>query len=73
LSIPHVIADGFKNINAVGLEINYQFKEMLATGEPAAPTKAAAPSAEPIAKETKKEEKAPEPEEEDMDMGGLFG
>merc|ERR1711993_64808 len=76
-SVPHSIANGFKNLLAVAAETDITFKEAETMKESlAAPSKfaVAATAAAPAAAEEKKEEKKAESsEEEDDDMGfGLF-
>jgi len=76
-SVPHSIINGFKNLLAVAVETEYDFKEAEQTKEYLKdPSKfavaAAAPAASSAAVE-KKEEKKEESEESDDDMGfGLF-
>jgi len=77
-SVPHSIANGFKNLLAIAAETEISFKEAETMKEYLAdPSKfaAVAAAAAPAASETKAEEKKPESEseEEDDDMGfGLF-
>merc|ERR1712141_1220 len=75
-SVPHSIANGFKNLLAVAAETDITFKEAETMKEYLAdPSKfavAAAPAAA-AAEEKKEEKKAESSEEEDDDMGfGLF-
>ncbi|KRX10699.1 hypothetical protein PPERSA_08694 [Pseudocohnilembus persalinus] len=68
-SVPYAVVNAFKNLAAIGMEVNYKFKilEELTTAGPAVVQQAAGGSAQP------QKEAEPEPEpEEDMDMGGLF-
>lgn len=73
LSVPHMVANGFKDLLAIGLGADIKFRqlEQALTAGPAttsAPAQAAGGAAAP-----KQEEKAPEPEpEENVSMGGLF-
>jgi large subunit ribosomal protein LP0 len=75
LTVPHFVVNAFKNLAAIGLTIDYKFKQ-IAQAQAAA---AAAPKADakkeaaaPAAKKEAPKEEAPKEEEEDMDMGGLF-
>jgi large subunit ribosomal protein LP0 len=78
-SLPHVIANGFKNVVAIGLATNYTFDraEKFKKAALAAPAVTAAPASTPAkggapAKEEPKKKDEPK-EEEDEDMGlGLF-
>jgi len=84
LSLPHAIADGFKNLPAAAVATNFVFTEYNAKNliadiksgksAAAAPAPAAAAPAAGKKEEPKKEEKKKEPEPEDDDdlMGGLF-
>lgn len=69
VSVPHMIANAFKNVCAISLESGFEIEAMknLSAAAPAA--------AAPVQAEAKKEEEAPEePEEEsDQSMGDLFG
>lgn len=69
LSVPHSIIGAFKNLAAIGLEVNYLFDQLknASTGSatPAATTGGAVKAAQ--------EEEAEEEEEADMDMGDMFG
>lgn len=73
-SVPHFVTNAFKNLAAIGMQVNYKFKQIADAGK-------AAPAAK---KEEKKEDKKKEepkkeapkqeepPKEEEVDMGGLF-
>jgi large subunit ribosomal protein LP0 len=72
-SAPHMVANGFKNLLAIGIAADIKFKQLTQamSAGPAPTTSAPAPTkGGPV----KKEEKAPEPEpvEENVSMGGLF-
>lgn len=56
---------------AIGISADYKFEQLTKalTSAQSAPAQSSAPVAKA---ETKKEEVVEEPEEEDMDMGGLF-
>jgi large subunit ribosomal protein LP0 len=73
LSVPHMVANAFKDLLAIGLGADIKFKQLeqaLSAGP--APTAGGAP-AKGGAAAPKQEEKAPEPEpEENVSMGGLF-
>jgi large subunit ribosomal protein LP0 len=86
-SLPHSIANGYKNVLAISVSSAYTFeraaqiKEFIANPElakaAAAPAAAAKGAEKPKEKEKEKEkpkekEPEPEPEEEDVGMGGLF-
>lgn len=77
-ALPHIIANGFKNVVAIGLATNYTFDraEKFKQAALAAPAVTAAPASTPAKGAAPKEEakKKDEPkEEEDEDMGlGLF-
>lgn len=86
LSLPHAIADGFKNLLAASVETDYEFTEFggkekradiksgkaQAAAAPAAA--AAAPKEEKKAAAAKKVESEPEDDDDDMfGGGGLFG
>jgi len=72
VAVPHLILDAFKNLAAIGLAANIQFKQLSAASSGPAPSKAADKA--PAKKEEKKPEpvKVEEPVEEEVDMGGLF-
>jgi large subunit ribosomal protein LP0 len=78
VSIPHMVVNAFKNLAAIGLQVNYKFAQIsgTATAAPAAPA-AAAPAAKPAASTPapapEKPKDEPKPEEEDFDMGDMFG
>lgn len=70
VAVPHLVQNAFKNLAAIGLEVNYKFKEIANAGQApaAAPAKVAAKEApKPVVEEK------PAEVEEDMDMGDLFG
>jgi len=73
VAVPHLIVDAFKNLAAIGLAANIQFKQLSAASSAGSAPAKSAPKTE-----AKKEEKKPEPvkveepAEEDVDMGGLF-
>lgn len=82
-SVPHSIANGFKNLLAIAAVTDIEFEQAKNLKEylkdpskfaaAAAPVAAAAPAAAAPKKEEKKEEKKPESDDEDGDMGfGLF-
>lgn len=76
-SIPHSVVNGFKNVLAVAVASEYEFKQAEQVFEylkdPSKFAVAAAPAAASAAKEEKKEEVKEESESEDDDMGfGLF-
>jgi len=76
-SVPHSIANGFKNLLAIAAVTDVSFKEAETLKEylkdPSKFASSAPAAAAPAAKEAKKEEKKEESEEEDDDMGfGLF-
>jgi len=75
-SLPHIIANGFKNVLAVSLASDYPIKQtqlLQAAAKAPAPAAAAAKVEEkkPAKEEPKK--KVEEEEEEDFGAGGLFG
>jgi len=73
LTVPHSIANAFKNLAAIGLQIDYKFKQIANAQAAAAKSSApAAPAAAPTKKEEPKKEEKPAEEEEDIDMGDLF-
>jgi large subunit ribosomal protein LP0 len=84
LSLPHAIADGFKNLLAAAVATDFSFTEYgaksiiadiksgkaaAAAAPAAAPKAAAAPAA---AKKEEPKKKEPEPEDDDDMIGGLF-
>jgi len=74
LSIPHLVIDSFKNLAAIGLNINYQFAQ-LKGAQQGGPAKEAPKEKEAPKKEEKKpvkDEKVEEPEEE-VALGDMFG
>jgi len=89
LSLPHAIADGFKNLLAAAVATDYEFTEYdgkklradIKSGKSAAPaaTAATAEKAAPAPSDAKKAPAAPakkpdpEPADDDGDIGGLFG
>jgi len=77
LSVPQFVANGFKNLLAIGAESGYSFKELEAAMDASKNcTQVAAPTTGGGAKkEEAKVEAAPEEDEEseDMDICGLFG
>jgi len=73
-SVPHMIANGFKDLLAIGLGADIKFKQLTqALSSGPAPTTGSGP-AKTGGAPTKAAEKAPEPEpvEENVSMGGLF-
>lgn len=70
MAVPHMIINAFKNVCGIALETDYKL-EALEAAKNAAPAKAAVDSSKPAAKAAVVEEKVEE--EEDVDMGGLFG
>jgi len=83
LTLSYHMANGFRKLLALSLATNYSFKEAEALSKAAAAPKAAAPAKEekgdkpkggkPAGDEKpKKVEKEPEPEEEDVGIGGIF-
>lgn len=71
VSIPHFIANAFKECAAIGLESGYKFKEIENAGKAPVAAPAAAASKAPAAKPVVEEK--PAEVEEDIDMGDLFG
>jgi len=86
-SLPHSVANGYKNVLSIALSTAYSFeraakiKEFIENPElakAAAAASAPAPAATKAAEKPKEKEKEkvkepePEPEEEEMGMGGLF-
>lgn len=76
-TVPIIISNAFKNIAALSLESGYKVKEVetIASSAPVATeAKKEAPKKEEAKKTEapKKVEAPPAPEEEEMDMGGLF-
>jgi len=74
LSVPHFVINAFKNLAAIGLQIDYKFKQ-IATAQAAAAAAPKGGAAKEAAAAPKKEApkvEEPKEEEEDMDMGGLF-
>lgn len=75
-SVPHILANAFKNLAAISLVTDYKLAALANVGKAAAPSGGsggAAPAKTEAAKvETKAKDPEPEPEE-DFDMGGLFG
>lgn len=85
LSLPHAIADGFKNLLAAAVATDYSFSEYnaksliadiksgkAAAAAPAAAAPAKAAAAAPAAKKEEPKKKEPEPEDDDDMIGGLF-
>lgn len=77
MSAPHTLLGGFKNLIAVAAETGYEFPEATAFLD-AAKNAPAAGAAGPAGGATAAaaapaEAEAPKEEEEDVDMGGLFG
>lgn len=73
LSVPHMIANSFKDLLAIGLGADIKFKQLeqaLSAG-PAPTAGATTATATGGAAAPKPEEKEPEPEE-NVSMGGLF-
>lgn len=73
---PHLIMSAFKHLAAVSFATDYSFPqaEKLKAAAKAAPAAGGAPAASGApAAAAKVEEKVEEEEEEDVDMGGLFG
>jgi hypothetical protein len=67
-----MVKNTFKDLMAIGLSADYKF-EQLTKALTSAQSAPAQSNSAPVAKaEAKKVEVAEEPEEEDMDMGGLF-
>jgi len=76
LSVPQFVANGFKNLLAIGEESGYSFKELEAAKDASKNcTQVAAPTTGGAKKEEVKVEAAPEEDEEseDMDLGDMFG
>eukprot|EP00825_Cyclidium_porcatum_P024460 TRINITY_DN2687_c0_g1_i1.p1 TRINITY_DN2687_c0_g1~~TRINITY_DN2687_c0_g1_i1.p1 ORF type:complete len:329 (+),score=95.42 TRINITY_DN2687_c0_g1_i1:286-1272(+) len=74
LSAPHLISNAFKNIAAIGLNINYQFAQ-LASAQSAPKKEEKKEEKKEAQKEEKpaeKKEEKPEEGEANVDMGGLF-
>lgn len=75
LSTPHIIANAFKSVLAIGLEANIKMPILDALSKASA-TSAVAPNPAkeaPKKEEAKKVEAEPEEPEEDMDLGDMFG
>jgi hypothetical protein len=76
-AVPHLVMNAFKNLAAVGIAADYDFKELGAMK--AAAASAPAPGSggggdKPAAKVEEEKPKEEEPEEDDIDLGGgLFG
>lgn len=68
LSVPHMMANAFKNVAAIALETDYDLA-ILKTLQSNAP----AVQQTETKKEEVKQEEPEEEEEEDVDMGDLFG
>lgn len=77
VSIPHSIVNAFKNLAAIGLQINYKFSQIASAGSAPAPAAGKPAAAAPAAGKPAASAPAPPPPaaepEEDMDMGDLFG
>jgi large subunit ribosomal protein LP0 len=75
VSVPHSVVNAFKNLAAIGLQINYKFAQIANAGAaPAAAPAAGKPAAAAKVEAPKKEAPPPPPaEEEDAGMGDLFG
>jgi len=76
LTVPHFVSNAFKNLAAIGLQIDYKFKQ-IANAQAASATVVAAPKVEkkeaPAAKKVEVKKEEPKEEEEDFGgMGGLF-
>merc|ERR1711884_44444 len=75
LSVPQFVANGFKQLLAIGMESGYEFAQLKAATE--AQANAPVQQAETAKVEDKKEEAAAaeeeEEEDEDMDLGDRFG
>jgi len=68
-SVPYSIVNAFKNLAGIGMEVDYKFAQLTAlTSGASAPAAGGASKAV----EAPKEESVKE-EEEDMDMGDMFG
>jgi len=73
VSIPHIISNAFKNLAAIGLQINYKFSQIASASSAPAPAPAPAKTEAKAPAPAKVVEK-PKVEEEDADMGlDLFG
>lgn len=75
LSVPHMIADGFKQMLAIGFDAGIQFKQLLDAQNAQASGPAQSAPAQAGATSAPKAAAAPEPEpvvEEAVSMGGLF-
>jgi large subunit ribosomal protein LP0 len=77
LTVPNFILNGFKNLAAIGLQIDHKFKQLQGAQShaPAAEHKEHAKKDDKKEEKPKKEEKvveAPKEEEPEVDMGGLF-
>ena len=68
LSAPHMIANGFKKLLALGVVSGYEFKELAAAKN----AKAAAPVVKEVEAAVVEEEKPKSEVEESVSMGGLF-
>lgn len=75
-SVPHMIANAFKNIAAISLETSYKVPEVEALSHAAAPAHVEKPKEDKKEKEKEKPKEKPKeeekPVEEDVDVGGLF-
>jgi len=72
VSIPHIVSNAFKNLAAIGLQINYKFSQIASASSAPAAAPAAKKEDKPAAKPV--EVAKPKVEEEDADMGlDLFG
>lgn len=74
LSAPHMIADGFKQILAIGMDAGIQFKQLLdaQNAQASAPVQSAPAQAGATAAPKAAAAPEPEPVEEAVSMGGLF-
>ena len=74
LSVPHMIADGFKQILAIGMDTGIQFKQLLDAQNAQSSAPAQNAPAQANAANAPQAAAAPEPEpvEEAVSMGGLF-
>jgi large subunit ribosomal protein LP0 len=74
LSVPHMIANGFKDILAIGIAADIKFKQLTQaqSAQSSAPAPAPAKGGAPAKADAKPAEPEPPKEEENVSMGGLF-
>jgi len=73
-SLPHLVISTFKNLAAISLVTGYKFKQMDSlSAAPTQGTQAASAGQQGKAKEAPQVAEEPKQEEEDVEMGDLFG